>query len=545
MKYTSKEMQNFDEMQQNINKNSFSDKAKKYIGSILLASQIIGVAPALATTINAHKFNQDVPYQTEMGQIFTEVNIKRMIDNLDVEEVKRRLSKEAPELYPIEELEEWGNVSKGSLSSELLGYVKYNIGLEEENKLEKRISQMSISEMKKTLIENFGYTEDYFEGLDKEEIQEALHGEEKSEILYKFSKKESQRRVDASIKKFEKYLEKSNYSNEIKKIMLSNLRENLKSVEMESLAPGYKGMYVTDSQALEINNFGVNIKSGDIIDENDLRDVWLHEMTHVATMSTVQKDIDDVCDHEKSEYATSSEAEHRCGVQYIGTGGVALNEGMTEYFSNKLLEQNGYKSFVMYPMFISVIKYLVNLYDEDEILYSFVKSPERLEELMEKDGHCFVEFMELLDDAYLEIYEPEKIEEDMSIVDTMKSKAVQKKWKKVGKILDDIKKKRLKENPELVLPESNWKKALEFTEKTEKQYDEYLVEKNSKENSAISKLVSRNKYDSEENNFLSQKTSEFLDRIKINEEDLIVKNESKLVMEKIKKVEKEDDEIIK
>ena len=42
MKYTSKEKLDLEKMKQGVNKNGLSDKAKKYIGSALLAAQVMG-----------------------------------------------------------------------------------------------------------------------------------------------------------------------------------------------------------------------------------------------------------------------------------------------------------------------------------------------------------------------------------------------------------------------------------------------------------------------------------------------------------------------
>jgi len=602
MKYTSKEKQDLEKMKQGVNKNGLSDKAKKYIGSALLAAQIMGAGSALASVPKINEYdlqNKGTTHQTEMGQIFNEVNIQSMIESLDFEEVKRRLNQVDSEIFSLEKLTLFEKDSNGYLRNVLLKHELDTIELLEENQLKERIAKMPISDIKKKLIKDFGYYEESFEEWDVEELRESLLTNESLE-KYNIPKK----RVPISIKKYEEYLEKSNYSDEIKKTMLSNLKGNLKSLEISYLPRGLKGAYFPDDQEIRIRNFGDDTKF-DVLDENDVRDIFVHEMTHAATMSTVQKDLDDMCEHGKSEYGTSAESKRRCGVSYkndsktdatdIDFYGVALNEGMTEYFSNKLLEQNGHKSFVMYPMFVSVVKDLVNLYGEEEVLNAFVKSPERLEELMAKDGHCFTHFMELLDDSYKGIYISEKLS------DNMKSKSVQKTWNRVGSVLEDIKEKRLKENPGLVLSESNWKKAVEFTEKVESQYEDYIAEKYGDKKLSESKLISQNKFDrvddkeeildnqstvlaaqtlpvvpkkqnrvvawfknikekiankfkkeekplllnsGEEVNSLAQKRSEFLEGIKVDKDDLITQNQSQLGNEKAKALEKEDDEMI-
>jgi len=592
MKYTSNEQINLDEAKQKIQKKGFSEKTKKLIGSALLASQVMGAAPVYASDQIASKYDlqgQSITVQSEMGEIFNEINIKEYIDKMDIEEIKKRLNQYEPDMYTLENLNTPGYYEEDELRRSLLPREVQRL---DEEILKKFVMNLPIEDVKKRL-EDKHYWHDENE-INENELRKNLYeNEEVSSTNFP-----SQKRVELSIEKYKEYLQKLNISDDVRKTLLSNLVQNLTSVKMGYTYSGLKGLYNANNKSLIIGNFGTDNKSGDIIDETDLRDIWAHEMTHAATLSKFQNDLDDMCEHDKSDYAITSKDKRRVGFQYLNIGGVALNEGMTEYFSNKLLEKNGHEKFVLYPMYVLIVKDLVDLYGENAVIEAFVKSPERLEELMDKDGKCFVEFMELLDESYFAIYLPKNAEKGMTIVDTIKSEEAQNKWNKVGRFIEDIKEKRMKENPGLVLPKSKWKEAEEYTKYTMEQNDQYaeqilkdekgtkkvlVSEKNpeieesimpdssvlaaqtlpveAKKNNKIvewfknikEKIVSKFKKEEEplllnagaEEISLSQKRNEFLESIKVNEEDLIVQNESTLGMEKINERKIENDELVR
>lgn len=418
-----------------------------------------------------------------MSSIFPEISIKNFIEKMNVGDMKKELNEYDPEHYAQEDLNKPGYFSNEELREELLQIKSEKVN---EEILRRIIDDLSIVDVKKRLQEKHYWYD--FESFDDKNLRKELFDNEALNDK-NFC---TQKSAELAIKKYGEYLNKLNISDEIKQRMLLNLSENLHVVKMEYLSTGFKGAYIPNDKALKIRKFGQNVEYGDAIDETDLRDIWAHEMTHAATVSKVERDLDDMCEHDRSDYATTSKDNRRVGFQYMEIGGTALNEGMTEYFSNKLLEKNGHKSFVIYPMYVLVVKDLVNLYGEEEIFHAFVKSPEHLEQLMEKDGKCFVEFMELLDESYIEIYNPKEIKENDTIVDTIKSKSAQKKWNKVGKFIEDIKQKRMKETPGLVLGESNWKEAEEFTESTMEDFFKYSKQVLDTEKSSKKVLVSEN-----------------------------------------------------
>jgi len=130
---------------------------------------------------------------------------------------------------------------------------------------------------------------------------------------------------------------------------------------------------------------------------------------------------------------------------------------MTEYLSDKVIRENGIEpKFTDYPELVSIVEDLNELYGEKVMIDSYLDSPATLEALMAKDGKYYTELLEMTDDYYREVYN----HKTLSSWKAKRQESARLKYQKIGQYIEDIKEKRRKENPGIVLKESKWKESL-------------------------------------------------------------------------------------
>ena len=134
---------------------------------------------------------------------------------------------------------------------------------------------------------------------------------------------------------------------------------------------------------------------------NDKEMIILHEVIHAAT----------------------THANLNCGLKDKKGNGIGLNEGVTEYLAQKILEQNGKNiKSTSYKRNVSIAKDLFDLYGERLIIDAMLNGESILEQAMEKDGKSYTEFRDITDSLHRALYNKgENIENVQKISDKIDS----------------------------------------------------------------------------------------------------------------------------
>lgn len=184
---------------------------------------------------------------------------------------------------------------------------------------------------------------------------------------------------------------KQNKIQEFKRLILSdkNLKKVFTSQEIDRiLAKNISSINIVPRLK---ENANYNIKTGKIeitqdSYNNSLEDNMFHELTHALFAKVGQRTGFHVVIVNQT---TNGEF-----VKHFGRG---LNEGVTEYISQKLMESTNYKCKETYSINKQVIEHLCIVYGEEFVFKMCKDDPASLAERLEKDGVSFVELASLLD----------------------------------------------------------------------------------------------------------------------------------------------------
>lgn len=313
----------------------------------------------------------------------------------------------------------------------------------------------------------------------------------------------------------------------LKSKMILNLESGVKDVCITKISE-FGGLYHPNKKEVEISNK---------LNKVNKRKALIHELTHAATTSRdrLGRPV-------------------RVGLaDKYNNAGNGLNEGATEYISSKLYNDSGpQKGYDIYPELVAIIKDSVNLYSEDIILGAVLDGPEKLEELMEKDGKSYSEFRELTDDYYKYVYNNK--EQYYKVRKEIKAKEL---YAKIGCFIEEIKNKRHIENPEALYNESEWENA--YYSLLELKKRESIVEVPTlfqKIKNRFQKFKTRFGFNNKDEQLLIgdgelytmaqnanlPKDSKFKDSVKVNEQDTNVKSNSYKLHSKDIESEKADKE---
>lgn len=237
---------------------------------------------------------------------------------------------------------------------------------------------------------------------------------------------------------------------ELKNKMCSNLKKSLIDIVTKDLGPRHGGLYYSNKKLIEIDSHKTS-------NRNEREKVLIHELTHAATTTrdkigrTVRVGLSD---------------------KYYNAG-MAINEGSTEYITEKIYSKTGKKlPYLAYKELVSVIKDITKLYGDNIIVEAMLEGPERLEELMEQDGKSYAEFREITDDYYRIVYD----NKDLPFYKARKTLEAKESYKKIGNFIEEIKQKRVLEKPSLEYSQFDWKKSYGelFSKKAEKGKEENI-----------------------------------------------------------------------
>jgi len=300
---------------------------------------------------------------------------------------------------------------------------------------------------------------------------------------------------------------------------LDTIEENKKKVEMKKLSIKRQdeekdnfrellekcGFISKENIAIMMNNLNISLTNGvevvEVVNEQRKFVAGCYRCIDKKISISISADSTrpDVITHEML-HAASTVFDEQWNNRRVGTKvlvgekcmGSALNEGITEYYTRKLMGGkiygNGYGSLV------AVAKDLAQLYGDENIFDAYLNDPRKLEVLMEKDGKNYMEFTEMFDAHYINAYRKKT-----STQETLKAG-----YEEIGQFIEEIKEKRQMENPGINLPESEWKKVLGRSEITKN--DDVLDVKqeseksNEKENNEISYIKQENEKIEEKSN---------------------------------------------
>lgn len=216
------------------------------------------------------------------------------------------------------------------------------------------------------------------------------------------------------------FMELLNMENEIpqdiKDKMHYNLKCSVKKIVIKRIGYKCSGKFHADKRLIELN-------SDFLENKKIIKQVLLHELMHGA-FTTVNK-------HElvlKQGFANCSNTE-----------GCGLNEGATEYFTQKLYKKIpnfNYKK--IYIELVNIVKDMVNLYGEEVIVDAMINQPQKLKELMEKDGKNYYDFVDITDKYYRYVY----VDTYLLNSEIIKKEEAKEMYLKIGKFIEEIKDKR-------------------------------------------------------------------------------------------------------
>jgi len=182
----------------------------------------------------------------------------------------------------------------------------------------------------------------------------------------------------------------------------------------------------------------------------------------------------------------------------------------------KILEESFFKANGM-P---AINRELETLFGKEVIKNAKEGRVTELKELIEKNGKDYNKFVSMIEE-FSKLEPAKKARKNLTEQDL---EMLREKYRGIGNVLEEIKEKRINKNPNVKFPESVWKK---YYVKGFKGNKEDLIE---------------NKNEQEKTTLL--KREEFLNSIRVNEEDLIVQNDIKSEQIQMKALEKDDDELV-
>lgn len=219
------------------------------------------------------------------------------------------------------------------------------------------------------------------------------------------------------------FISKDNFN-----LMMKNLESSLiNGIEIvDELKDNHAGEYSADFRKIKI--------------KNDIPSVVMHEIFHAASTR-----VDD------NNRVTN------IGTRYYSANiGTSINEGITEYFTQELFKWK--TPYVGYKPLVAIVKDLVVLYGEENILETYLNNPEKLENLMEKDGHVYGALLDMGDTYYKMKYD----NSDLVIPKSRQQEVAKSQYEKICYIIEDIRDKRQRENPEIELPMCECRKEFEL-----------------------------------------------------------------------------------
>lgn len=241
--------------------------------------------------------------------------------------------------------------------------------------------------------------------------------------------------TEEGINKFiEILLSEDEFPEKIKLQMIKNLKNGVNNIEVTKIDKRHYAYY-------DFNKKEVKIRKNLMQNKAEKQETVIHELFHAATTSRNRFDEVNNVGFVSKTYGM----------------GYGLNEGATEYFSQKLFRKISDKKIpVSYKELVAVIEDLVNLYGENVILDAMVNGTSKLEGLMEEDGVNFAELREDMDGYYRYVY----CDKEKEVHKMIKENLAKAKYLKIGNFIEKIKTNRnfkiVEENP----LKSEWKECM-------------------------------------------------------------------------------------
>ena len=234
------------------------------------------------------------------------------------------------------------------------------------------------------------------------------------------------------------FMELLNTENEIPQYIKDKMHYNLKCTVKNIIIKkmGYKcsGKFHADKRLIELNMDFLE-------DKKIVKQVLLHELMHGA-FTTINKNELVL----KQGFANSS-----------NTIGCGLNEGATEYFTQKLYQKMpnfNYKK--IYIELVNIVKDMVNLYGEEVIIDAIINQPHKLKKSMEKDGKNYYDFVDIIDEYYRYVY----ADTWLLYSEKIGREKAKEMYLKIGKFIEEIKNKRKINDFNYIDTPSEWKSSM-------------------------------------------------------------------------------------
>ena len=224
--------------------------------------------------------------------------------------------------------------------------------------------------------------------------------------------------LQMALSKYKQALDKmEDFPEDLKNKMYENASKNISDVRYlgDQRHYDFDGMFHCETGLI-----GVVVKNP--IKYNDY--ILMHEMTHAATYKEDKTNIEN----------------SRIGLETFNSSvGAGINEGMTEYFAIEISKKSNYPNFDSYSDLVSIAENMVNLYGKDTMLDAMVNGPEKLEELMAKDGKSFTEFREMVDDYNRQVYN----NKELDFTEASKTEDARKMYSNINGYMEEIRSTRL------------------------------------------------------------------------------------------------------